>query len=130
MYLMKRIFLYIPNTELLLRIGVAFAFAYPAISAWFSPYSWVGYFPPFVHDAAGAHIEILLHTFGLFELGIAAWILFGKRILVPSAIAAASLFLIVVLNLQQMDVLFRDIPILLMALALVQRSLSVSTKDV
>ena len=34
---------------LLLRIGAALAFLYPPLSALFGdPYTWLGYFPPFV----------------------------------------------------------------------------------
>lgn len=102
-------------SELLLRIGVAFSFMYPSISAWFSPYSWVGYFPSFIRDIVGSSDILLLHTFGFFELAIAVWILLGKRVVVPASIAAAVLLLIVIFNLGQMDILFRDIPILLMA---------------
>lgn len=32
---------------LLLRVGVAFAFLYPAITSWFEPYTWLGYVPAF-----------------------------------------------------------------------------------
>lgn len=118
------------TTNLLLRLGVAFSFTYPAVSAWFDPYSWVGYFPAFLHDMAGAHDLALLHAFGVIEIALALWIVFGKRILIPSGIAATLLFLIVVFNPAQIDVLFRDIPIMLIALALAlaeyrQRSLQV-----
>jgi hypothetical protein len=104
------------TTERLLRIGVAFAFIYPAVSAWFNPYAWVGYFPSFIQSFVDP--MLLLHPFGALEIGIALWILFGKRIFIPSLIAVIMLACIVILNLSQMDVLFRDIPILLMALAL------------
>lgn len=103
--------------ELLLRVGVALAFVYPPVSALFNPYAWIGYFPPFV-AGVGIEMNLLLHIFGVIEIAVALWILFGKRIFIPSLIAAAMLFLIVVFNLPQMDVLFRDISILLMALAL------------
>lgn len=108
----------VSTVELLLRIGVAFSFIYPPISAFFAPYSWVGYFPPFVTDLVPLEAITLLHIFGVFELAIGAWILFGKRIFLPSVAAVAFLFLIVGFNLAQMDVLFRDIPIMLMAIAL------------
>lgn len=102
----------------LLRVSVALAFVYPPISAFFNPYAWVGYFPPFLTSVSPIDSLVLLHIFGAFEIAIGVWILFGKRIFIPSGIAALSLFLIVVLNLAQMDVLFRDIPIMLMAIGL------------
>ncbi len=107
------------RTSLLLRAGVAFSFVYPAIAAYLDPLSWVGYFPAFIRDLAGTGNElVLLHTFGLSELAIAAWLLFGKNYFIPSALAALYLGAIVALNLGQMDVVFRDISILLMALAI------------
>lgn len=106
------------RAELLLRAGVAFAFFYPAISAWFNPYAWVGYFPPFVLDLAGSADTTLLHVFGVFEIVLGLWILFGRNIRIPTALAALALAAIVLFNWTQMDVLFRDIPILLMAVVL------------
>jgi hypothetical protein len=103
--------------ELLLRIGVAFAFVYPAIAAYFDPFSWIGFFPILIRDLFPSD-EILLHLFGLSEIVIAVWILIGKRIFIPSVLAALYLLAIVVLNISLLDVIFRDIPILLMAVAL------------
>ena len=104
--------------ELLLRVGVGFAFIYPAISAWFNPYAWVGYFPSLASQIMGPNELLFLHLFGIFEILIGLWIISGKHILAPSVIASALLFLIVIFNFNQFDVLFRDVPILLMALAL------------
>lgn len=106
------------TTEQLLRVGVAIAFIYPAISAWFAPFAWIGYLPGFALDLAGAHEMILLHAFGVFEILIGLWVLFGKRIFIPSVIATGTLTIIIVLHANQMDVIFRDIPIALMALSL------------
>jgi hypothetical protein len=104
--------------EKVLRIGVAFSFIYPPISAFFNPYAWVGYFPALLTNLSFIDSLTLLHIFGVIELCIGIWILFGKRIFIPSLLASTLLFAIIVLNLKQIDVLFRDIPILLMALLL------------
>lgn len=104
--------------ELLLRAGVAFAFIYPPISALTDPFAWIGYFPPFVLDTVGSGELVLLHLFGLVEIVIGVWILFGRRIWIPSLAATVALLLIVVLNLSQFEVLFRDISIALAAGAL------------
>lgn len=111
------------SVELMLRVGLAFAFLYPAVTAWFDPYLWTGYFPAFVYDIAGSHILILLHIFGVVEIAIAVWLLVGTRLYIPAGAAAVLLLLIIALNLGQFSVLFRDIPILLMALALLHSSL-------
>ena len=105
-------------TEQVLRVAVAFSFIYPPISAFFNPYAWIGYFPSFITSQTVITSLTLLHIFGVIELCIGIWILCGKKISIPSLIASLFLFLIIVFNLSQMDVLFRDIPILLMALLL------------
>lgn len=103
--------------DLLLRVGVAFAFLYPPISAFFDPFAWIGYFPPFILDLP-VEPKLILNAFGVFEIAIALWILFGKNIVIPCALAALSLLGIVLFNIPQMDVLFRDLSIAAMALAL------------
>jgi hypothetical protein len=102
---------------LILRIGVAFAFLYPALNALQHPDSWIGYFPPFLRDS-GIPNELLLHGFGMVEVGLALWLLSGWRIFWPACVCAAMLFGIVVFNLAQFEVLFRDISIAAAAMAL------------
>jgi len=108
----------VTTTEKLLRVGVAFSFIYPPISAFFNPYAWIGYFPSWLIQISPIDTLVLLHLFGLVEVSIGIWILFGKQIRIPSFVAVLFLFCIIIFNLHQMDVLFRDIPILLMALCL------------
>jgi uncharacterized membrane protein YphA (DoxX/SURF4 family) len=103
-------------TSWLLRAGVAFAFLYPPLNAIGDPNSWIGYFPSFVHGYVPD--EVLLHTFGVIEVIIALWILSGWKIFWPCCIAAAMLVAIVVFNLPQLQVLFRDLAIAMAALAL------------
>jgi hypothetical protein len=105
------------SVELLLRIGVAFAFIYPAVAAYFDPFSWIGFFPVFLRDLV-PNESLLLHAFGISEIAIALWILIGKRIFIPSVLAALYLAGIIVFNLSLFDIIFRDFPILLIAVAL------------
>jgi len=108
----------LPRSELLLRVAVAFSFLYPPLSALSDPDSWIGYFPPFLLDIAGTNDVLLLHTFGIVEIVIALWILFGKRVFIPSMLAALMLAAIVLANPVQFSILFRDISIALAASAL------------
>ncbi len=108
----------ITTIEKLLRVGVAFSFIYPPISAFFNPYAWIGYFPSWFIQISPIESITLLHLFGFVEVIIGIWILFGKQIRIPAFAAVLFLFSIIIFNLNQMDVLFRDIPILLMALCL------------
>jgi uncharacterized membrane protein YphA (DoxX/SURF4 family) len=100
----------------LLRIGVALAFLYPPIDALTSPDSWVGYFPPFLLTL-GLQSEVLLHGFGLLEVVVALWLLWGYRAYIPAVLAAGMLVAIVVFNASQIEILFRDLSIALAALA-------------
>lgn len=104
----------IPN--LLLRIGVAFAFLYPPFDALANPDSWIGYFPKFVHGIAPD--LVLLHGFGVIEVIIALWILSGKKIFLPSLAATLMITTIVLANLNNFEILFRDLSIAAMALSL------------
>ncbi len=102
--------------DAVLRAGVAFAFLYPPISALSSLESWIGYFPPFMRGIVPD--ATLLHTFGVVEVIIALWILSGKRIFWPSMAGAAMLVGIVVFNMNNFEVIFRDLAIAAGALAL------------
>lgn len=115
----KRYYCYMADKKiisLLLRIGVAFAFIYPAVAGFFDPYSWVGFFPPFLLDIIPG--TILLPAFGIFEILLALLILFMKQPFYPAIIAAIILLAIVVFDFKTIDIIFRDVSILLMALAL------------
>ena len=111
------------RVNLLMRAGVAFAFLYPPLDALLDPYSWIGYLPQFARlpaGQAGGFVPdlVLLHSFGALEVVIALSILFGKKIFWPSLVATAILIAIVLLNLQDFQVVFRDISIAAMSLAL------------
>lgn len=102
--------------EIILRAAIAIAFMYPAVDAFFNPSSWIGFFPiwmlGFVPDA------VLLHLFGASEIMIAIWLLFAKRIFIPSVLATLYLIGIVAFNWRFIDLLFRDVSILGISIAL------------
>ena len=104
------------SATLFLRIGVAFAFLYPAIDSFVQPYSWIDYLPQFLNGIL-PDVE-MLRVFAVFEFVLALWILSGKRILVPSLLAALTLIAIVALNVAEFQLLFRDLSIAAAALAL------------
>ena len=102
---------------LLLRVGAALAFLYPPFSALTGdPYTWLGYFPPFVQGYLPD--LVLLHAFGVIEIIIGLWILSGYKIFIPAMLATAMLLGIVAFNLSQFDVLFRDVTIACLTFAL------------
>lgn len=103
--------------HLTLRIGVAFAFLYPPLRAIYDPVSWLGYFP---HLLTSLPIDtlVLLHGFGAIEIVLALWILSGRNIRIPAVLATLLLLVIVAFNWADIDIVFRDISIALMTLAL------------
>lgn len=108
----------LPLPGLLMRLALVFAFVYPAVSAWFDPDTWIGYFPGFVLSLAGNQGELLLHAWGAIEILLALWVLFGVRVYVPSALMALALLAVVVANPAQFPILFRDLSLALAALSL------------
>ncbi len=102
----------------LLRLALAFAFLYPPISALKEPDAWIGYFPVFVQSLPISEL-VLLHMFGILEFIIGVWLLSGENLFYPTLASVIILTLIVIFNLGQMDVVFRDISLILVALALV-----------
>lgn len=106
-------------SDLLLRLAISFSFAYAAIGGFINPENWVGYFPTFLSDYIPE--ATLLLVWGILELVLASWILFGKKIFIPAVIAGASLLGVVVFNWVSRDVVFRDISIALAAFALAIR---------
>ena len=102
--------------NLVLRAGLAFAFLFPPINALYDPISWIGYFPAFMHGLLPD--MLMLHIFGIIEVTIALWILSGKHIFIPCALATVMLLAIVAFNLQDFQVLFRDVAIASIALSL------------
>lgn len=105
--------------ELLLRASLAFSFIYPPIAALIKPYDWVGYIPTALQDIVAPHTMLFLHGIGIIEIGLALWIMFGKRIFAPSVVAGAFLIAIVIMNPTQFDILFRDVSLVGIALALI-----------
>ncbi|MBU2103663.1 hypothetical protein KJ848_00150 [Patescibacteria group bacterium] len=105
-------------SELLLRAAIAFSFLYPPFAALSDPYAWLGYMPVALTAFLGTNVLLALHILGAAEVLLALWILFGKHIRIPSYIAAVFLLLIVLLNMPQFPILFRDVALALAALAL------------
>ena len=101
---------------LVLRVGVAFAFLFPALNALVDPFAWIGYFPPFTRGIVSD--TLLLHVFGAVEILLALWVLSGWRIFWPSAAMTAMLLGIVVFNPNEFQILFRDLSIAAMSFAL------------
>jgi uncharacterized membrane protein len=108
--------MFLKKPQVLLRIGIAFAFLYAGVAGFIAPENWIGYFPPFVQHLAPA--GLLIGLWGTAEIILALFLLFSKNVFWPALVAAALLLGVTVTNLALLDVVFRDISILFAALAL------------
>ena len=103
-------------SPLLLRIGLATVFLYASISSYLSPNDWIGYLPHFVTAMLPAKLVLIIFSF--IELLLAVWLLAGVYIRLAALVAALLLFGIIVSNVTLLPISFRDIGLLLAALAL------------
>ena len=104
-----------------LRIGLAVVFLYAALSSFLDPSAWIGFFPLWVQQ--NLPVTILLFAFSIYEILLALWILSAWKAKEAAIVAAATLFLITAVNIQGLDIVFRDVAILFAAvgLAILQR---------
>lgn len=99
-----------------LRVGLATVFLYAAISSFLNPNEWVGYLPSFVRDVLP--VTVVLGVFSVMELIVAAWLLSGVYVRFAALVCVAMLLGIVVSNFSLLPISFRDIGLILAALAL------------
>lgn len=104
----------------LLRVGLAMVFLYAGVGSIVNPSNWIGYFPIFLRNLVPQNL--LLLGFSGYEIVLAVWILSGWKQMFSAGIAAMTLLGIVVFNFGAMDIVFRDLGLFFMALALVLQS--------
>ena len=106
--------------NILLRTSISFAFIYVAIATIIDQASWVSYAPSFIRNVFPESLLIGALAIGHSLLGV--WILSGWRIFWPTLLAGLYLISLVGFNLSQIDILFRDISLALVAFALALQS--------
>ena len=107
------------TASLLIRAGLAFAFLYAAISSFQNPEIWLGFLPEWLTDLSPLSPENMLHVMSVFEIFLAAWLLSGKFVKYAGLTSALLTASIVLIDLDQLIITFRDIPIIAASLALV-----------
>jgi uncharacterized membrane protein YphA (DoxX/SURF4 family) len=100
----------------ILRWGLAFVFFYAAVEALLHPDVWVGYMPLFLTNNFSP--KLLLSGFSVFELVLAIWLFWGRKLMWSSMIAAITLAVITLLNTDIFLITFRDVGLAMAALAL------------
>jgi uncharacterized membrane protein len=99
----------------LLRAGLAFVFAYAAISAFVTPDAWLGFIPSYVPTAFA---KPSLDFFSVVQLVLAVWLLWGRWLRYAAAAAALLIIALTLSNLASLVITFRDIGLALAATAL------------
>ena len=100
----------------LLRAGIGFSFLYVGVMAFINPDAWIGFIPSFVEIIISRELFLIFH--GILDLILGLWLLSGWKVFYASIVSGVLLFFIVIFNLVSLDVIFRDITILLAAIAL------------
>ena len=104
----------------LLRVGLAITFFYAGISSFLSSTNWIGFVPNFIGLIISK--EIFLMIFSGYQIILGIGLLFDYKNFALSILSSATLFLILFVNIINLEILFRDIAILFMALALISLS--------
>jgi len=102
---------------LLLRLGLAFVFAYAAIDSLIHPNDWIGYMPHMLTGFIKA--DLLLKIVSIYQLILVGWLLTGRYIRYAAILCALTLAGITATNLGVFAITFRDVGLLAAALALV-----------
>ena len=102
--------------SLFLRVGIAFALFYASVFSFVNPSSWIGFFPSFLTSSIPS--EILLPAFSVYEAFLGLWLFSNKKIFYTAILSAATMLGIVIFNLGVMEIVFRDVAIFFMAIAL------------
>ncbi|MDP3988677.1 MAG: hypothetical protein Q8P93_00345 [bacterium] len=98
----------------ILRLGIAFSFLFAGYASFTDPVSWVGFLPPWID----MYSDTILFMSAVGEVIVGMWLLSGWQLPLASSIAAASLFGIVLFNVGQFQILFRDFALGIGAVAL------------
>lgn len=99
-----------------LRLALASVFLYAAIASFLTPSNWIGFLPAWLKNIIPA--TTLLVAFSVYEIILSLWLLSGKKIYYASILSLITLFLIIITNINDLDILFRDIAIFFSAIAL------------
>lgn len=101
--------------EWLLRAGLAFVFAYAALSAFIEPSTLASYLPGVVPATWSTPLS---WAFAGYETGLVMALLTRRHLFAASLLSAATLAAVIVVNPSAFGVLFRNVAIICAALAL------------
>lgn len=101
---------------LLIRIGLASVYLYAGIASIVSPNDWIAFLPPFLK--AFVSLELLLLLVSILQILLGIWLLTGIKSFYAGLVSAILISGIIIINLNALDITFRDFTILFSSLAL------------
>lgn len=107
-------------SSFLIRIGLAFVFLYAAFFMTFAPEKYIIYFPLFMRELVPGYT--LLHVFAIFEVILSFFLIIGRFTYAAAIISFLTMLALTIVNLDKFSVLFRNVSIILSALALAVQS--------
>ena len=102
--------------SLLLRLGLAFVFSYAAISALVLPDAWIGFYPEWMRSLVPDTMLLYFHSAA--EIVLALWLISGKKVFYAAFLSGLWILGIILGTLGAFLITFRDVAILLSAVAL------------
>ena len=101
---------------LILSLGLAFVFLYAGVASLMNPQLWVSYLPHFMGNFIA--LDLAIKLIAVYEVVLGLLLVSGKFRKVAAALSALTLAGIIVSSLNQFVITFRDVGLLLMAVAL------------
>jgi len=101
---------------LILSLGSAFVFLYAGVSSLMNPQLWISYLPQFMGNFIA--LDVAIKFIAVYEIVLGLLLVSGKFRKIAAALSALTLTGIIVSSLNQFVITFRDVGLLLMAVAL------------
>jgi len=101
---------------LILSFGLAFVFLYAGVSSLVNPQLWIGYLPQFISNFIA--LDVAITFIAAYEIVLGLLLVSGKFRKLTAVLSALTLAGIIASSLNQFVITFRDVGLLLMAVAL------------
>ena len=101
---------------LILSLGLAFVFLYAGVASLMNPQLWASYLPQFMGNFIA--LDVAIKLIAVYEIALGLLLVSGKFRKIASALSALTLAGIIVSSLNQFVITFRDVGLLMMAVAL------------
>ena len=100
----------------ILRVALAVPFLFAAIDAALQPEAWIGFVPLFFRNIFPE--TLLLGAFSLHQTVLTFWLLSGWKTKEAAVFTTLTLLVIIAANITVLEIVFRDVGLLLAAIAL------------